>query len=171
MHGYCILQKVIEHNGCNEFLRTKDFHTGVSQDYYPTANGIKKRMKDELWVSNSKMHVICCKALKTAASQPPISTSNNRPTFEISGSGFSFQLYPTYDPMHFIQSGVATAIYSIYWWPYEYSRTNREVGKTGESTDILRCRMRNRPTQSNSSLLYLTFICGSLFLTFAGNII
>ena len=48
MHGYRILKKVVEANGCNEFLRTKDFHTGVSQDYYPTDNGIEKVIKTEL---------------------------------------------------------------------------------------------------------------------------
>ena len=47
MHAYSILGKVIEHNGCNEFLRTKDFHTGVRQEYYATEKGIKKRIKIE----------------------------------------------------------------------------------------------------------------------------
>ncbi|KAL3910874.1 MAG: hypothetical protein SGARI_001917 [Bacillariaceae sp.] len=47
MHGHRILQKVVEQNGCNNFLRTKDFHTGVGQDYRPTTKGIEKVIKTE----------------------------------------------------------------------------------------------------------------------------
>ena len=45
MHGYRILQKVVERQGCNNFLRTKDFHTGVSKDYYDTVKGIERVIK------------------------------------------------------------------------------------------------------------------------------
>ena len=48
MHGYRILEKVVEHRGNNEFLRTKDFHTGVREDYYDTDKGIKKVIKSDL---------------------------------------------------------------------------------------------------------------------------
>lgn len=47
MHAYRILGKVVEHSGCNDFLRTKDFHTGVREDYYSTDKGIKQRVKIE----------------------------------------------------------------------------------------------------------------------------
>ena len=42
MHGRCIMRKVLEHNGCNKLLCTKDFYTGVTEGYYDTAKGIKK---------------------------------------------------------------------------------------------------------------------------------
>ena len=45
MHCYRILQRVVKEKGDNEFLRTKHFHTGISNDYADTNYGIKKQIK------------------------------------------------------------------------------------------------------------------------------
>ena len=44
LHAYRILQKVIDHKGDNNFLQSKDFHTGVSKDFIDTFHGIRKKM-------------------------------------------------------------------------------------------------------------------------------
>jgi hypothetical protein len=48
MHAHRILKKVVEQRGCNEFLRTKDFHTGVTKDYRDIRKGIEKVIKTEV---------------------------------------------------------------------------------------------------------------------------
>jgi hypothetical protein len=47
LHGHRILKKVVEHKGDNNFLQSKDFHTGVTADYYNTPTGIRKTIKKE----------------------------------------------------------------------------------------------------------------------------
>jgi hypothetical protein len=37
-----ILNKVIQHNGLNEFLRTKEFHSSVRKNFQSTAKGIMR---------------------------------------------------------------------------------------------------------------------------------
>jgi hypothetical protein len=40
--AYRILGKVIEHKGSNEFLRTKEFHSNVRNDFQSTEKGVKR---------------------------------------------------------------------------------------------------------------------------------
>jgi hypothetical protein len=47
LHGHRILKKVVEHKGDNNFLQSKDFHTGITTDYYNTPTGIRKTIKKE----------------------------------------------------------------------------------------------------------------------------
>jgi hypothetical protein len=48
MHAHRILKKVVEQRSCNEFLRTKDFRTGVTKDYRGIDKGIEKVIKTEV---------------------------------------------------------------------------------------------------------------------------
>jgi hypothetical protein len=40
---YRILAKVIQHNGSNEFLRDKEFHSSVRKDFQSTKTGIMRK--------------------------------------------------------------------------------------------------------------------------------
>jgi hypothetical protein len=49
MHAHRILKKVVvEQRGCNGFLHTKDFHSGVTKDYRDIDKGIEKVIKTEV---------------------------------------------------------------------------------------------------------------------------